>query len=307
MASLVRQIVDLHRRQLAGVIEIRGVGRMRKLYADNRLELEDKLRHLIRTGRGDTFTANHLRAVLVQVADAVRAVEGGLEDHLVDTGRMAGNLAPRHLANMIGTLEAEAGRLTPVVQAAQAAVVRGVYAGVAPSLLDHYKRSARLYGPEAMRSIRAGLANSVVQNETVDQGVGRLLGDRGLFGLQRYRVDRIVRTEGAYSYGVTNQRSMEELRPAVPQMMKRLVATHDIRTGDDSEELDGQTVPVDQPYIWIVKDSRGEPTGKVVRYMQPPNRPNDREISIPWIASWGSPRQVTDLGPVTPIVPSGLA
>lgn len=301
--SLIRQIVDLHRRQLAGVIEIRGVGRMRKLYANNRLELEDKLKRLVRAGRGDTFTAAHLRAVLIQVADAVRAVEGGLADHLTDTGRMAGNLAPRHLANMVGTLEGEAGRLTPVVQAAQAAVVRGVYAGVAPTLLDRYRRSARLYGPQAMNAIRDGLASSIVQNETVDQAVDRVSGATGLFDRQRFRAERIVRTELSHSYGVTNQRAMMELRPAVPKMQKRLVATHDIRIGEDSEELDGQTVDVDQPFVWIVKDSHGNPTGRVVRYMQPPNRPNDREVVIPWIQGWASPSQVTDLGGVKPTVP----
>lgn len=306
MASLIREIVDLHRRQLFGVIEVRGVGRMRKLYADARLELEDKLRRLVRAGKGDTFTAQHLRMVLVQVADAVAAFEPVLRHHLEQTGRMAGNLAPRHLVTMVGQMEEKFGRMTPVVQSAQAAVVRGAYPAVARTLLDKYRESARFYGPETMTAVRTGLAHSIVQEETVDEAVGRVVETDGLFAAQRYRAERIVRTEMSYSYGVTNQRAMEQLRPAVPKMLKRLVATHDSRIGEDSEELDGQTVPVDQPFVWVVKDSKGEPTGKVVRYMQPPNRPNDREVVIPWVEGWAPPSQVTDLGGVTPSVPSDL-
>lgn len=306
MASLIRELVDLHRRQLFGVIEIRGVGRMKKLYADARGELEEKLRRLTRAGKGDTFGAQHLRMVLTQVADAVASFEPKLVHHLEQTGRMAGNLAPRHLTNMVGKMESQFGRMTPVVQAAQAAVVRGAYPGVARTLLDKYRQSAKTYGPETMTAIRSGLAHSIIQEETVDEAVGRVVGTDGMFDAQRWRAERIVRTEMSYSYHVTNQHALEQLAPAVPKMMKRLVATHDSRTGEDSVELDGQTVPVDQPFVWVVKDSKGHPTGKVVRYMAPPNRPNDRETVIPWVDGWASPSQVTDLGGVRPSVPEDL-
>jgi hypothetical protein len=298
-ASLIRELVDLHRRQLFGVIEVRGVGRMQKLYADSRVDLEDKLRRLARAGKGQTFQAQHLRLVLAQVADAIRGLETGLVDHMQATGRVAGNLAPRHLTNMVGTLEGRYGRMTPVVQAAQAAVVRNVYPGIAPTLLDRYRSSARRYGPQALGSIREGLARSIVQGEGVDEAVDRVVGSTGLFEKQRWRAERIVRTEMSWTYGVSNQRSMEELRPAVPKMQKRLVATFDDRTGKDSEALNGQTVPVDQPFVWVVKNDHGVPTGKVVRYMQPPNRPNDRECVIPWLPAWGT-AGLAEPGPVQP-------
>lgn len=304
MASLIRDIVDLHRRQLFGVIEVRGVGRMKKLYADARGELEAKLRRMVRAGKGETFGAQHLRMVLTQVADTVKTFEQELVHHMDQTGRMAGNLAPRHLVSMVEKMEEKYGRMTPVVQAAQAAVVRGAYPEVARTLLDKYRQSAEFYGPPTMRAIRTGLAHSIVQEETVDEAVGRVVETDGLFDLQRFRAERIVRTEMSYSYHVTNQRGLEQLAPAVPKLMKRLVATHDSRTGEDSIELDGQTVPVDQPFVWVVKDARGHPTGEVVRYMAPPNRPNDRETVIPWQESWGV--SLGEVGGVRPSVPSDL-
>jgi hypothetical protein len=301
--SLLRSLVDLHRRQLFGVIEVRGVGRLGKIYRDARSDLEGKLRHLARTGRGQTFQAQHLRLVLAQVADTARQLEAGMETHMAETGRLAGTLAPRHLTTMVSTMEEKFGRMTPVVQAQQAAVVQGVYPRIKPSLLDKYRRSSRLYGPQAIAAIRDGLAGSIVRGESLDEAVDRISGAHGLFERQRWRAERIVRTEMSYSYGVTNQVAMMDLRRAVPKMRKRLVATFDLNTGKDSKELNGQTVDVDQPFIWEVKDSRGNKTGKVVKYMQPPNRPNDRECVIPWIDDWGGAASIRAPGPVTPTVP----
>lgn len=298
-ASLIREIVDLHRRQLFGVIEVRGIGRLRPIYERSRVELEDKLRRLARSGRGQTFQAQHLRLVLAQVTDALSGLQQGLLEHIEDSGRQAGVLASRHLTNMVGTLEGRYGRMTPVIQAAQAAVIRGAYPSVAPSLLDHFRSSARRYGPQALVAIKDGLAGSIVQGEGVDAAVDRVVGSDGLFEHQRWRAERIVRTELSHSYGVTNQRSMEVMRPAVPRLRKRLVATFDALTGDDSKDLNGQTVDVDQPFIWHVKNSRGVPTGKVVRYMQPPNRPNDRECVIPWLPAWGT-QGLAEPGAVAP-------
>lgn len=301
-APLIRQILDLHRRQLFGVIEVRGVGRLKKIYADARAELEDKLRALKAAGRGDTFQAHHLEAILAQVTDAVSGMTSKLTEHLERTGREAGTMAPRHLAHMIGEVEEHLGGMTPIIQATQVAVVRGAFPSVASSLLQHHRESARRYGPQAVTAIREGLASSLVQGEKLDEAVDRVSGTSGLFVGQRWRAERIVRTETSYSYGVTNQRAMEQMRPAVPKMMKRLVTTFDVRTGDDSEELNGQTVPVDQPFRWEVRNSRGEKTGKVVLYMQPPNRPNDREVVIPWLPGW-SPRGLAEPGPVDPEPP----
>jgi hypothetical protein len=188
---------------------------------------------------------------------------------------------------------------TPVVQAAQSAVVSGVYPKIAPTLLHHYQESSRAWGPTTVARIQEGLAKSLVQGETVDEAVSRVSGASGLYEGERWRAERVVRTEMSYSYGVAKQVSMGNLAQQVPHMKKRLVATHDNRTGQDSIDLDGQTVAVEQPFVWAVKDSKGRLTGKIVHYMQPPNRPNDREVVIPWMDGW-SPGALGEAGPVDP-------
>lgn len=303
VSPLIREIVGLHRAQLAGIIEVRGVGRLRGIYSAARTELEDRLAGLKREGKGTTFAATHLQLVLAQVVEALRNFETPFREHLHETGRLAGVVAPRQVAQMIGRVETARGAMTPVIAAEQAAVVRGVYPSIAPTLLQRYRESAKRYGPQALLAIRDGLARSLVQGEAVDQAVDRLTKASGTFDGQRWRAERIVRTETSYSFGVAAQRSLVQLQArAVPKLMKRLVATRDNREGEDSKELDGQTVPVDQPFVWVVKNSKGEPTGKIVYYLHPPNRPGDRECVIPWQAAWGS-GPVAAAGPVDPSVP----
>jgi len=142
--------------------------------------------------------------------------------------------------------------------------------------------------------VRDALSHSILMNETVDEAVERVVGTSGVFEREAWRAERIVRTELSHSYGVVKQRAMESTREEMPDLQKRLVATFDNRTGEDSKELNGQTVPVDQPFLWK------KPNGETVRYMQPPNRPNDREVVIPWRAAWGGPRTVYDAGPIKP-------
>ncbi len=279
-------MIGIQRRQLRGLVDVRGVERMRKIYDGARKDLRDKLADLSSRGRDQTFTAHHLRVVLVQVGDAIRQLENKMRGHLEDTGKVAAEIAPRHLFDAIEAGEKMFRGVTPVVQAAEAAVFQGLRPGLPPSLLNKYDVSVRTYGTPTISAVRDVLAGAVATGAPVDETIDRVAGTAGIFQGQRWRADRIVRTETSYSYGVVKQQTMEQLRPAVPQLLKRLVTTFDIRTGEDSKDLNGQTVPVDQPFVWVVKNSKGVPTGKVVRYMQPPNRPNDREVVIPWLAGW---------------------
>lgn len=298
-AYTIAKIVDLHRRQLAGVVEVLGARRFRKVYEQSRVDLEKKLGALTRAGKGQRFEAHHVRQALVQVTTAIQEVERGIEAHLGATGKIAVKLAPRHIVDTVTKLEGHFGAETPVIQARQAAVFLGADRKVPPSLLDRYKRSSRFYGAPVVKKIREQLALSIVQGESVDEAVARVAGTSGVFAGAGWRAERIVRTELSYSYGVSKQAGLVELGAEVPRMKKRLVATFDDRTGQDSEDLDGQTVDVAAPFVWKVKNAKGNLTGEVVEYMHPPNRPNDREVMIPWLAGWPA-GAVSDSGPVTP-------
>lgn len=76
----------------------------------------------------------------------------------------------------------------------------------------------------------------------------------------------------------TEDRTSKEDDFEYDPMFKKLVATFDDVTGRDSVVLHGQTRPVDQPFYDKVNG---------ITYMAPPNRPNDREIIVPWRESYG--------------------
>lgn len=281
----VDRMLRIHRAQVQGLVELRGIRKMRQTYAQARAELEDKLRAIAKKGGNQTFTAHHYRMVLIQLNQGIDDMTVQLGDHLKREGRLASTLAPAHMLNEVQVLAHHFTGHTPVLRTGQAAVVQGLIRGVEPTLLRRYQSSARLYGPPVIKKMEQQMAISMASGEGVDEATTRVA---DAFGGERWRAERIVRTELSFSYGQTKQAGMAELvRRDIPKLKKRLVATHDDRTGADSLQLDGQTVEVNQPFVWHVKDSHGTPTGRIVQYMQPPNRSNDREIVVPWDPAWG--------------------
>lgn len=263
--------------------------RLRALYAKSQGEIQQRLAALVRTGRGETFSAHHLRLVLAQVQQGVADFEIQLGDHLKKTGRAAAQLGTRQVIDSAERLHAGFGNLTPLVRPDQAGVFQGLHREVAPSLLDRFETSRKLYGAQVISKVKDELSLGLLQKDGVDSVVDRVVGADGVFAGQRWRAERIVRTELSWAVGVAKQKGMETLKQKfVPGLMKRLVATFDDRTGEDSKELHGQTVPIDQPFVWHVRNKHGAVL-RTVLYMQPPNRPQDREIVIVWDPSWPDP------------------
>lgn len=301
-ASVVSQVVNLHRAQLQGIIELGGVKKIRALYEQARLELEEKLAELKRRGAGETFGAHHMRMVLLQVRDGLVQFQSEMVPALQANARASATLAQRHTASAVKKFERRFSGTEPVLRIEEAGVFQRVYHGVEPSLLDRYHKLTRNYPMPTIQRARGALAMSLLEGGTVEGAVDRVAGTMGIFARERWRAERIVRTEMSYAYGVTNQKMLEETAQEVPRLMKRLVATFDDRTGDDSEELNGQTVPVDKPFVWVKHTKAGDVR---VEYMAPPNRPNDREAVIPWRADYHS--APLEPGPVSPEMPGGVS
>ena len=302
MQSLVLEIVNAHRAQLQGLIEIGGVRKLSVLYERAQQELEARLAGLLRAGQGQTFQAHHLRMVLVQVQDALRGFKSGFAAHLRDTSEMAATLGARHLVGAIKKLERRFTGVEPILRVEEAGVFQGMYEGIEPSLLARHNHLVARYPLETIRRVEEQLSQSLLANETVDQATNRIIGAGGIFGRERYRAARIVRTESAYAYGVTTQASGRELLREIPKLHKRLIATFDSRIGEDSKKLNGQTVPWNEPFVWMKTTKAGV---KRVEYFQPPNRPQDREVSVPWRPEYGMGKP-PEAGPVRPRMPTGL-
>ena len=300
-ASIVNQVVNLHRAQLQGIVELGGVRKVRKLYEQARAELEERLAALKRRGMGESFTAFHMRQILLQVRDGLLMFQDQFGPALSKNAKAGALLAQRHTIGAITQFERRFTGTRPVLAIEEAGVFARSYRGLEPSLLSRYHKYVRNYPQATINRIQNGLALSLIQGEPLERAVDKVAATDGLFARDRWRAERIARTEMGYAYGITGQKMLEETAHEVPGLMKRLVATIDARTGDDSKILDGQTVPWNKPFVWM-KPTKAGPVR--VEYMAPPNRPNDREVMVPWRADYHS-RSISS-APITPRLPSGI-
>lgn len=307
-AAVIRQVLDLHRAQLQGVIEVRGVRRMRKIYEDARADLQAKLGALTRAGGGATFTAQHYRIMLVQVSQALAEFAPKFQRHLNDTGEMAAKLGANQTVAEIQKFEHAFTGQTPVLQTAQVGVLRRIYRDTEPSLLVRHAKSMALYGRPVVEAIHRQMALSLAQGETVDQTVERVAGTSGIFARERYRAERIVRTESSFATGVVRLQTMRELQKEMPHLKKKLIETFDSRTGDDSKELHGQVREINGLFHYTPKSGeKGYPD-----FSHSPGRPNDRSVTVPWSGGWDNTAETKQdptnpPGPITPRVPSESA
>ena len=300
-ASIVNQIVNLHRAQLRGVIDLGGVRKVRGLYEQIRAELEADLATMVRAGQGKSFTAFHMRSVLIQVRDGLKVFQTGLASELSNSGEATALLAQRHVVGAIKAFEKRFAGTEPVLRLEEASVFRSVYRGVEPSLLMRHHKLTANYPMATIQRVQGQLAMSMLRGDGVGDAVRRIAAKGGVFDRERWRAERIVRTEGSYAYGVTNQQCLAEVSHEVPGLMKRMISTFDGREGEDAKEQHLQTVPYDAEFVWHKKTKHGV---EIVRYQNPPSRPNDRAVVIPWREDYHAAR--SHPGAIAPSLPSYL-
>lgn len=145
-------------------------------------------------------------------------------------------------------------------------------------LINRYQKSLSYWGRRTSDAMRELLQDQVLIGKNWADAAKYLKKNiPALAGKKQWMVERVAATEMAAAYnGTTWKAMMAENTPGNP-MNKKLVATFDNRTAADSRALDGQTVPVGQPFTNV--DGRS--------YMYPPNRPRDREIIVGVRPSWG--------------------
>lgn len=280
---IVHRVFAGHLGQLSRHVEQNGLRGVRKLYKEARGEIVDRLRVLARGKMGDSVEARSLQAMLAQIDSVLEQTAKQLREQLKDVSSSAAELGARHAGEEFGVLAKHFTGTEPVVGVQKAAVVRGLVKGVDSSLLARHRIQSRTWSANAISSMERTLALSAMTGKPMDQVIDDVVGADG-FEMERWRAERIVRTESSYAHNAGKQSAMEETAEEFDvDMHKRLLEHFDDRTGDDSFLLHGQTVPVGEPFVWRTK-RRG--SWVTIEYMFPPNRPNDRAVVIPWDPSW---------------------
>ncbi len=246
-------------------------------YQDARRELVDRLSRL----PPGSFTAQHLRGVLAQVNGAIAGINKKLQGDMYDGSFEAAKAGVGDLFSEINTFDdAFTGAVTPInLNAALIAQDTANY------LTTKYQTNLEAYGNDLQTQISNGLFTASIGETSYSEVVGRI---SQFFNAEEWKLHRIVRTELHNIYNIGKLNGMRELigtddEPGdIPDLMKTLMHPMDQRTGEDSKALarEHPAIPVDEEFVQV--------WGKYTfRFMNPPNRPNDRAIMVPYREEWG--------------------
>lgn len=290
-------LLEANAEQLFG-LENMQAERMAELFRKVRLRLQANLRRLAEQGRSDTFTAQQQRQVLIQLDAAIRAMAENIQSGI---SLSAEELAASGVDDLISETEAFSEFFTGALQPINidAALVASESSNF---LINQYEASISAYSENLRNRIAGGLAEMVVEPTSLSSVVDRL-GE--FFGGEEWQVLRIARTELHNIYSSSKIAGLRALgQDTLPGIKKTLYHPRDSRTAADSQFLIAHAKrmvkSVDDPfdYWWT---NKGGPNGKghgsldgpngIGRwyhrvFQNPPDRPNDRAILIPYHPTW---------------------
>ena len=162
--------------------------------------------------------------------------------------------------------------------------LRGYSNPLMRSRLRIYKDSFARYGASAVSDIEDAVAATVLEGTPWTEAREQVMSIvRDKVEGRQWMVDRIVRTEASTVANATTMAALleEDDDPEDP-MLKKLVATFDAVTANDSRMLHGQTRRLKELFTDVAGGRK---------FAHPPNRPNDRETVVGWRESWGDDRE----------------
>lgn len=272
-------MVLLHRKRLQRIVNGKGIAPVQSLYEQARRDLRERLEKLARRGMDKSFTAHHARIALLQIEDALASFSTDFRGVLKDGARETSRLGIDSLSREIRALEPEFQGAGVPLAIEQAAVFERLVDGGQSILRTKLEDGVRRYTGPTVTKIERAMSVSLARGDTIGQAINEVAGVDGAFATNRYRAERIVRTEFANAYEFTKLEGMRETeRRDLPGLKRQILATFDDRTGEDSMLIHGEVRGLDEPF-W-------DPIQKKT-YMNPPNRPNDREYVVPFHPDWG--------------------
>lgn len=146
-------------------------------------------------------------------------------------------------------------------------------------LFNQFESSISSYNESLRNGFQQSLTQALLQQKSWSQAVWDM---ESVFNQSEYILSRIVRTElhGIYSNAKLNGLFTIQDK-YIHDLMKTLYHPMDSRTGDDSKyaETLKMIVPLDEPFKYSYK-------GQKRVFMNPPDRPHDRSILVPYRKSY---------------------
>lgn len=294
--SLFNEVIAEHHARIERLVEKRGVARLRKVYEESQAEVAAKLKRLVRSGKGNEFTAHQKRIVLAQLTHGQSVVSKRLVGELGDAARDTQRDTLRALSRNLGKLEHKFQGTAPILPVEDVARFQGVIDKRATSLMRRHDSSMSRYGKRNVLAMEKELSKSLLQGESQHEAIDRVV---GVMDGQWWEGERIVRTELSWAANATQVDGLTSAREVVPDMMmqwRELVSEDgepfDDRVGEDSLALHGQVVVPGSMFTCPRATPEGEDVPEALAMEEiafPPNRPNDRATISPWRRGWEIP------------------
>lgn len=249
--------------------------RVLSVYREIRGKLQDRLLVL----PPDSFTAQQVRGVLLQVEGAIQAMSDSLLEQMGFAFDAFTDTGISHLRREVEAFDEHfRGAVVPInIDAVLVATDNRNF------LFNRYEASIAAYSADLRSMLATGITEMIAQ----EAGKERTITQLGRFFLgEQWKLRRIIRTELHHIYGAAKQRSMKSLidTEQLPDLKKALVHPMDHRTANDSKAL-----AVENPIVEVDEPFRFKWRGEWRVFMFPPDRPNDRAICVPYRDAWGAP------------------
>lgn len=293
------EAVEEHRRRLHRTMEKGGVARLKKIYDQAGHELAAKLR-----GHGkhdEDFTVHQHRIFLAQIKEGQTLLDRKLGVELSKSSLEARTDAVRGMTDSIKKLERHFSGASVSLPIEEASVFAGVIRKRSTSLLRLHDESMAAYGKTMVRKMEDGLAQSLIQGESIGGAIDRIV---DITKDEWWRAERIARTELSYAASVAHNDALIEVQQELPDIMSQWIEyvspdgePLDDRVGVDSIAMAFQIAAPGEPFTMPATapfpDVHGQTNVPVSlvggQWTECPARPNGREFCVSWREAWGVP------------------
>ncbi len=287
------QTMRAHVSTLNRLMDQRSVKGLKKLYDASLSSLQRRLSASIRSGKRDTMSVLQMRQLIAQVREGQARISQSLANGMQPILRDTQADAIRGAARTITKLEKQFTGAEIVLPLEEAATFSGLIQNRTASLIRMNSTSWARYGTVVTKKVEQELAMSLMTGETPTAAIDRVM---EVSNTQWWQAERIVRTETAYAFNASHADAIAVASDELDDLYQRWTEFVDDATGrpldnrvaNDSLVLHGQVAKVGQQFI-MPTDPRVDAKFWGKAFVQPPNRPNDRAILLPWRPGWNVP------------------
>lgn len=293
------------RARLDRLMDRRSVLALQKFYTRAQDDLEARLMKMAKGVHKEPLTPLQVQQLLQQVRLALQIIAGRLHQQFMPISEEAQQEGLEQVAQTIEEQERRAFGLTVSLPLGDAAVDAALIEKRRRAFELMNAASYRRFGEAVAGAVEGALAGVLAIGGTPADAIEKI---RETADENWWQSERIIHTELPHAFNTAHSDSIALVAQQFPGMGKRWCELVDDltgrpldnRVGNDSLVLHGQITDVKGRFV-MPPDPSVHRSFWNQTYLESPNRPNDRSITMPWRPGWGVPGYLWKNGTRVPI------